>query len=115
MLEREVGRHANREIGVPGRSGEVTTRSRLRDRRARRRACRRLFLEEFRRGLRLLRVASGTRGKARRLLRRASWHRRGRAGDFRGGGRLLRGERESARSRASWVAPTFWGRVDSQG
>src|SRR5579859_7689359 len=115
MLEREVGRHASRETGAPGKSGEGRTRTRLRDRRARRRACRRLFLEEFLRGLRLLRVASGTRVKARRVLRRASWHRRGRVADFRGGGRLLRGERESARSRASWAARFFWVRVDSQG
>src|SRR6476661_7339427 len=98
MRGREVGTYANREIGVPGRRSEVTTRSRLRDRTARRRACRRLFSEEFRHGLRLLRVASGTRGKARHLLRKASWHRRERVGGFLDGGRLPRGERGSAQN-----------------
>src|SRR6476661_778569 len=115
MQGREVEAHANRGIGVPGRRSEVTIRSRLPDRTARRRACRQLFSEEFRRGLRLLRVASDTRGKALHLLRKASWHRRERAGGFRDGGRLPRGGRGSAQNPASWAARLFWWRVDSQG
>src|SRR5271168_5135757 len=96
------------------KAGKVTTRSRLRGRMARRPVCRRLFLAGFQRGLRLLRAASGIRGKGPRLLRKASWRRRARVGGFRGGERLLPGERVSVQNLASWAARAFWGRANSR-
>src|SRR5216684_2695795 len=76
-------------------------------RRARRRVFRRLFSAEFRRGLRLLRAASGIRGKAPRLPRIISWLRPAQVAGFRGGGPLLRGARGTFQNRASWAALVF--------
>src|SRR5216684_1271891 len=76
-------------------------------RRARRRVFRRLFSAESRRGLRPLRAASGTRGKAPHLPRIISWLRPVQVAGFPGGGPLLRGARGTFQNRASWAAQVF--------
>src|SRR4029077_2921214 len=75
--------------------------------RARRLVFRRLSSGESLRVLRLLRVASGIRGKARRLPRTVSWLHPARVADFRGGGPLLQDARGISQNRASCAAPVF--------
>src|SRR6202790_4282399 len=84
---KKAGSFMGAGVAVTGRFATVTIGSRVRDRKVRGRVFRRLFWGGFRRGLRLLRVAFGIRGRAGRLLRRVSWRRRERAAGFRGGGR----------------------------
>src|SRR5258707_8859650 len=93
----------------------VTTRAPARDRKAQRPACHRPSSEGFPRGLRPLPVASGTPGKARHLLRRASLRRPKRVADSPGGGRLLQDELASAQNRVSWAVLVSWWQVNSRG
>src|SRR4029077_19002530 len=92
----------------------VTIRAPARDRTARRPICHRLSSGEFPRALPLLRVASGTHGRARRLLRKVSSRRPRRAAGFPGGERLLRGGRGSAQNLASSVVQVSWEQVNSR-
>src|SRR6267378_3088707 len=79
----------------------------FRARRARRRVFHRPSSAEFRHDLRLLRAASGTRGKAPRLPRIVSWLRPGRVAGFRGGEPPLRDAPGTSQNPASWAALVF--------
>src|SRR6266568_3028710 len=106
--------HRRREFARGEQPERVTIRTPARDRTARRQACHRLSSGGFPRGPLPLPVASGTRGRARRLLRIASSRRPKRVAGFPGGGRPLPGEQGNAQSLVFSAVQVSWEQVKSR-
>src|ERR1700688_2529358 len=104
---KKIGKVHREGTGTSGRILDLKIRSRFRVRMARVPVFRRPSSAEFQRGLRLLPAVSGIREKAPRPLQKAAWRRRARVAGFLGGEPLLRGARENARNRVSWVPLVF--------
>src|SRR5439155_18820048 len=103
-----------RELARNERPKHVTIRTPARGRTARPQTCHRLSSEGFPRVPPPLRVASGTRAKARRLLRKASSRRPKKAAGFLIAGRLPQGGRASAQNPAFSAVRAFWEQVNSR-
>src|SRR5713226_421506 len=115
FLEKWGKFHRGREGARSLRRWGVTIRAPARDRTARRPACHRLSSREFLLAPPPLPVASGTRARERRPLRRASSRRPKRVGGSPIGGRLPQAGPANAQNRASSAILVSWQQVNSRG